>query len=87
MYIVANDALAARRAAQWRARFESLGKRVEELGDDAAANVRLLKTADVVVTTARRWDVVSRRWRQRKAVQTVRLVLVDQLQLIGGADG
>ena len=33
------------------------------------------------------WDVVSRRWRQRKNVQTLGLLIADEVQLIGGEVG
>jgi pre-mRNA-splicing helicase BRR2 len=33
------------------------------------------------------WDVVSRRWRQRKNVQTIGLVIADEIQTIGGYSG
>lgn len=41
----------------------------------------------VIVATAEKWDVLSRRWKQRKNVQNVHLFVVDELQLIGGEDG
>merc|ERR1719149_301933 len=34
-----------------------------------------------------RWDMLSRRWKQRKNVQNVSLLLVDEMQLIGGEVG
>ncbi|CAG9834327.1 unnamed protein product [Diabrotica balteata] len=33
------------------------------------------------------WDVLSRRWKQRKNVQNVNLFIVDELHLLGGEDG
>lgn len=41
----------------------------------------------MIVATAEKWDVLSRRWKQRKNVQNVHLFVVDELQLIGGEDG
>ena len=34
-----------------------------------------------------RWDQISRRWKQRKNVQNVALLIVDELHLIGGEPG
>jgi pre-mRNA-splicing helicase BRR2 len=87
VYVVAQSELAAHRAAEWRDRLAPLGKKVALFGDDGAANLAMLKECDVCVTTAQRWDVVSRRWRQRKLVQQVRLYIFDQMQLLGGDDG
>ena len=41
----------------------------------------------IVVTTPQRWDMLSRRWKQRKNVQSVALLIVDELHLIGGEVG
>ena len=34
-----------------------------------------------------RWDILSRRWKQRKDVQNVRLFIIDDIHLIGGEKG
>lgn len=43
--------------------------------------------SNIIVTTPEKWDVLSRRWKQRKNVQGVHLFIVDELQLIGGVEG
>jgi pre-mRNA-splicing helicase BRR2 len=35
----------------------------------------------------RQWDVISRRWRQRKNVQNIGLLIADEVQLVGGEVG
>lgn len=40
-----------------------------------------------MVSTPEKWDVLSRRWKQRKNVQNVALFIVDELHLIGGDVG
>ena len=37
--------------------------------------------------TTQVWDGLSRRWKQRKAVQGVALFIMDEMHLIGGAHG
>ena len=39
------------------------------------------------MSTPERWDVLSRRWNQRKNVQNVNLFVVDELHLIGADVG
>ena len=39
------------------------------------------------MSTPDKWDVLSRRWKQRKNVQTISLFIVDELHLIGGDEG
>ena len=42
---------------------------------------------NVIVSTPENWDVLSRRWKQRKNVQNVNLFIADELHLIGGENG
>ena len=42
---------------------------------------------NIIISTPERWDVLSRRWKQRKNVQNVSLFIVDELHLIGGEEG
>ena len=41
----------------------------------------------MIISTPEKWDVLSRRWKQRKNVQNVNLFIVDELHLIGGEEG
>ena len=41
----------------------------------------------MIISTPDYWDVLSRRWKQRKNVQNVSLFIVDELHLIGGEVG
>ena len=43
--------------------------------------------SNIVISTPEYWDVLSRRWKQRKNVQNVDLFVVDELHLIGGESG
>uniref|UniRef100_A0A915CXY3 Helicase ATP-binding domain-containing protein n=1 Tax=Ditylenchus dipsaci TaxID=166011 RepID=A0A915CXY3_9BILA len=47
----------------------------------------LNKKGDVIISTSDKWDNVSRRWKQRKNVQAVKLFIVDDLHMVGGAEG
>ena len=49
--------------------------------------VQMLAKGAIVVATPERWDVMSRRWKQRRNVQAVQLFIADELQLIGGETG
>ena len=47
----------------------------------------MLAKGAIVVATPERWDVMSRRWKQRRNVQAVQLFIADERQLIGGETG
>lgn len=50
-------------------------------------DLKALERGNIVVATAEHWDMLSRRWKVRKNVQNVALVIVDELHLLGGKDG
>lgn len=56
---------------------------ISALTGEAAIDVKLLDASDVVFATPQQWDALSRRWKQRAAVQKVALFVVESLQLIG----
>ncbi|KRT82021.1 helicase, partial [Oryctes borbonicus] len=88
VYLVPRDALAELIFADWHNKFgQLLGKKVVLLTGETGTDLKLLAKGQVVITTAEKWDVLSRRWKQRKNVQNVHLFIVDELHLIGGEDG
>jgi len=64
-----------------------LGLNVVELTGEASTDVKLLDKGNIVISTPEKWDMVSRRWKQRKPVQNVALFIVDELHLLGGRNG
>ncbi len=64
-----------------------LGLNVVQLTGETAADVKLLDKGNIIVATPEHWDMLSRRWKQRKNVQAVALFIVDELHLIGGRNG
>ncbi|KDQ53780.1 hypothetical protein JAAARDRAFT_136540 [Jaapia argillacea MUCL 33604] len=77
------------RVAEWRSKFGDLqgGKEIVSLTGETSADLRLLEKGDVIVCTPTQWDVLSRRWRQRKNVQSIGLLIADEIQLVGGEVG
>ncbi|KAI0258389.1 Sec63-domain-containing protein [Gloeopeniophorella convolvens] len=77
------------RVAEWRKKFGQLqgGKEIVALTGETSADLRLLEKGDVIVCTPAQWDVLSRRWRQRKNVQTIGLLIADEVQQVGGEVG
>ncbi|PCH44659.1 Sec63-domain-containing protein [Wolfiporia cocos MD-104 SS10] len=77
------------RVSEWRNKFGGLqgGKEIVSLTGETSADLRLLERGDLIVCTPTQWDVLSRRWRQRKNVQTIGLLIADEVQLVGGEVG
>jgi hypothetical protein len=61
----------------------ALGKRLVELTGDATPDARALLAADVIIATPEKWDGISRAWATRGYVQRVRLLVIDEIHLLG----
>ena len=66
---------------------DGLGLNVVELIGETAADTKALEKGNIIISTPEKWDMLSRRWKQRKNVQNVALFIVDELHLIGGRNG
>jgi replicative superfamily II helicase len=58
-----------------------------ELTGDVNPTSQLLHESDIIITTPEKWDGISREWQQRKYVQDVCLVIIDEIHLLGGLRG
>ncbi|GBP32714.1 Putative U5 small nuclear ribonucleoprotein 200 kDa helicase [Eumeta japonica] len=88
VYCVPKDALAEIVFADWYHKFgQNFNIKVVLLTGETATDHKLLNKGQLIITTAEKWDVLSRRWKVRKSVQNVSLFIVDALQLLGGEEG
>jgi activating signal cointegrator complex subunit 3 len=84
VYIAPYKALVKERLKDWKARFAGkLGKKVHELSGDHTPNFRSLLASDLLVTTPEKWDGVTRNWQSRAYVQSVSLLIFDEIHLLG----
>ncbi|OQR84785.1 hypothetical protein ACHHYP_12807 [Achlya hypogyna] len=84
VYVAPLKALARERVKDWTRKFEAtLGKRVVELTGDTTVEAQVLKRASIIVTTPEKWDVVTRQLGPASFVHSVRLVLLDEIHLLG----
>ena len=68
----------------WKEKLEKrLGKYVVELTGDVTPDMRAIQRAQVIVTTPEKWDGISRSWQTRNYVQAVRLIVIDEIHLLG----
>jgi pre-mRNA-splicing helicase BRR2 len=77
------------RLAEWKVKFGGVqgGKEIVSLTGETSADLRLLEKGDVIICTPTQWDVISRRWQQRKNVKNLGLLICDEVQLIGAEIG
>lgn len=61
--------------------------RVIELTGDVTPDSRSISQADVIVTTPEKWDGISRSWQTRNYVKAVKLLVIDEIHLLGDDRG
>ncbi|CAB4065806.1 SNRNP200 [Lepeophtheirus salmonis] len=81
VYVTPKQALAEIVYEDWHPRFATLGKKTVILTGETSTDLKLIAKSHVIVTTPDKWDVLSRRWKQRKHVQNVQLMRYISSQL------
>ena len=86
VYIAPTDEIADPVYEEWKTRFGSIigSDNVVRLTGEIAPDLRRLAEGKIIVCDIKVWDMLSRRWRQRKAVQAVSLLIFDELHFLGG---
>ncbi|KAI7854305.1 Sec63 Brl domain-containing protein [Circinella umbellata] len=85
VYVAPYQELVDDRVTQWTKKFGNVGggKQVVALTGETSADLKLLERGDIICCTPTQWDVISRRWKQRKNVQNVSLFIADEMHVIG----
>ena len=87
VYITPKQQLAQIVYTQWMKKFEPLNRSIVLLTGESSVDLKLIAKGNIIISTHDKWDMISRRWKQRKNVQNVNLFIADDLQLLGGQDG
>ncbi|EAL72371.1 DEAD/DEAH box helicase [Dictyostelium discoideum AX4] len=90
VYLAPMQDLASVRLKDWSNKFgvkSPFGLVVSDLTGDAVTDNKILDRSNIIVTNCEKWDILSRKWKQRKALQSINLLIVDELHLIGGEYG
>ncbi|OWK10391.1 hypothetical protein Celaphus_00005853, partial [Cervus elaphus hippelaphus] len=88
VYITPMEALAEQVYMDWYEKFQDrLSKKVVLLTGETSTDLKLLGKGNIIISTPEKWDILSRRWKQRKNVQNINLFVVDEVHLIGGENG
>ena len=56
---------------------------IGELTGQPSIDSKIMETCDIIFSIPEYWDTFSRRWKQRKVMKLIRLVIVDELHLLG----
>jgi pre-mRNA-splicing helicase BRR2 len=89
VYIAPFQELVDAKFQHWERRLSKLrgGKDVVKLTGETAMDLKLLEKGDLILATPSQWDALSRQWKRRKNVQTVDLLIADELHMLGSQMG
>lgn len=89
VYVAPTDDIADPVYEDWKQRFGALigSPLVVRLSGEIIPDLKLLSSGRIIVSTVKVWDMLTRRWRQRKAIQSVSLVVFDEMHFLGGEIG
>ena len=88
VYIAPLKALVRERVDDWKKHFcPTVNKKMVELTGDYTPDLRALLRADIIVATPEKWDGISRNWQSRSYVSKVKLVVIDEIHLLGADRG
>lgn len=57
-------------------------KKVAKTFEDLNKDIQILSSADLILTTPEAFDVLTRRWKNRKGFNEISLIVVDNLHLL-----
>ncbi|CCW66840.1 unnamed protein product [Phytomonas sp. Hart1] len=83
VYIAPLKALVKERLRDWQRRMRLIGRSVVELSGDSTPDIIALVKADILCTTPEKWDGISRNWQVRSYVTSVKLVVFDEIHMLG----
>jgi pre-mRNA-splicing helicase BRR2 len=89
VYLAPFQELVENQYKNWNARLSGLGggKDVVKLSGETTSDLRQLEKGDLILATPAQWDSISRQWQRRKNVQTVAVLIADELHMLGGSGG
>ena len=89
MYVAPFQATLDNKLIEWKQKFGSFmgGKEIVSLTGQSASDLKLLELGDIIFATPEQWDAISRRWKQRRNVQTIGLFIADDIHLIHSENG
>jgi ATP-dependent DNA helicase HFM1/MER3 len=84
IYMAPTKSLCSERVRDWKAKFEPLDLRCEELtGDSDINSLHYVQKADIIVTTPEKWDSMTRKWKDHeKLVRLIKLFLIDEVHIL-----
>ena len=73
--------------SNWKSKFAPLDKVVSILGGDFNVDLKLIESSNIIITDAKNWDSISRRWKQKKLLQAINMYILYGLEYLNSDAG
>jgi pre-mRNA-splicing helicase BRR2 len=87
LYITASSSIAELRNSLWQNRFSDLGESVYFLKGDINTDLKGISNSRIIISSADCMDSLSRRWKSRKVLHTISLLIIDEIHLLSEPGG
>ncbi|KAJ6340069.1 hypothetical protein OIU77_007924 [Salix suchowensis] len=88
VYIAPLKAIVGERMNDWRKHLVAqLGKKMVEMTGDYTLDLMDLLSDDIIISTSKKWDGITRNWHSRSYVTKAGLVILDEIHLLGADRG
>ncbi|KAH3680742.1 hypothetical protein WICMUC_000176 [Wickerhamomyces mucosus] len=90
VYILPSEEKIDSQVKEWNNKFGEIagGKIINKLTNEMSTNLKILAESHLILSTPQQFDVISRRWKQRKNVQSIELFIADDAHIVGnGLEG
>ncbi|KAI1342971.1 hypothetical protein F5Y15DRAFT_428934 [Xylariaceae sp. FL0016] len=89
VYQAPTKSLCSEKAREWEQKFSHMNLKCFLLTGDTSPNqASRLGSASIIATTPEKWDSITRKWKDhRKLLDTVRLVLIDEVHMLKDVRG
>ncbi|CEP63293.1 ATP-dependent RNA helicase BRR2 LALA0_S07e06854g [Lachancea lanzarotensis] len=75
-------------ADNWTKRFSDVAgqKVISKFTDNNVSNLQLLARSHLILCTPEQFDLASRKWKQRKNIQSIELLILDEVHMVGDGE-
>lgn len=83
IYVSSIKAMVKEKYNEWSEKFSSLKYKIGLLTGQATLDNKIFENSDIVMCTSEDLDALTRKWRRKQSIQNIKLILVDEIHLLG----
>lgn len=89
VYVAPTDEIVDPIYQDWKSRFGPIigATEITKLNGEIVPDIKAMTSSRIILCTIKIWDMITRRWRQRKVIHSVSLLIFDEMHFLGGDIG